>query len=41
MFVEVVSIPEEVAPILVLAVMVPVMFIINKKLFLPRNILKI
>ena len=33
MFVEVVSIPEEVAPILVLAVMVPVMFIINKSCF--------
>ena len=33
-FVEVASFPEEIGPILVLPIIVPIMFIINKKLFL-------
>ena len=36
-FVEVAHFPEEVGPILVLATIVPIMFIINKKLFLSRS----
>ena len=33
-FIEVASLPEEVGPILVLPIVVPIMFLINKKLFL-------